>query len=151
MHPIYHYAFVSDAQEGLIVVNVDTLADGEPRNNHLSRAPPGTPTACLNGARYLTLGGHIAYVLTDRALVIVDLDDPLQPRLVAEVALNDPRGAALQFRYLFVTDADGLKAVDVTDPAQPRPGRTTSCPWAMPGACSLPVPTPTSPPAAKAW
>jgi hypothetical protein len=45
MHPIYHYAFVSDAQEGLIVVNVDTLADGEPRNNHLSRPPPGTPTA----------------------------------------------------------------------------------------------------------
>jgi hypothetical protein len=119
MHPIYHYAFVSDAQEGLIVVNVDTLADGEPRNNHLSRSATWNPNGVLNGARYLTLGGHIAYVLTDRALVIVDLDDPLQPRLVAQVALNDPRGAALQFRYLFVTDADGLKAVDVTNPAQP--------------------------------
>jgi hypothetical protein len=26
---------------------------------------------------------------------------------------------ALQFRYLFVTDADGLKVIDVTDPEQP--------------------------------
>ena len=32
-HPIYHYAFVTDAEEGLILVNVDTLADGDPRNN----------------------------------------------------------------------------------------------------------------------
>lgn len=29
------------------------------------------------------------------------------------------RAVALQFRYLFVTDADGLKVVDVTDPASP--------------------------------
>ena len=28
-HPIYNYAVVTDAEEGLILVNVDTLADGE--------------------------------------------------------------------------------------------------------------------------
>ena len=37
-HPIYHYAVVTDAVEGLYLVNVDTLADGEPRNNFLRRA-----------------------------------------------------------------------------------------------------------------
>ena len=45
---------------------------------------------------------------------------PLQPQLVAEVPLNDARASALQFRYLFVTDADGLKTIDVTDPKAPR-------------------------------
>ena len=32
-HPLYNYAFVTDAEEGLILVDVNTLADGEPRNN----------------------------------------------------------------------------------------------------------------------
>ena len=31
--PIYHYAAITDAEEGLILVNIDTLADGEFRNN----------------------------------------------------------------------------------------------------------------------
>ncbi len=34
--------------------------------------------------------------------------------------LNDVRFSALQFRYLFVVDAEGLKAIDVTNPGQPR-------------------------------
>ena len=34
--------------------------------------------------------------------------------------LNDARASALQFRYLFVTDAEGLKTIDVTDPKAPR-------------------------------
>jgi hypothetical protein len=44
-HPIYSYAVVADAQEGLILVNVDTLADGEPRNNFLKRAVAFNPGA----------------------------------------------------------------------------------------------------------
>jgi hypothetical protein len=39
---------------------------------------------------------------------------------VAEIPLNDARSTALQFRYLFVTDSEGLKTVDVTDPKAPR-------------------------------
>ncbi len=35
MHPIYRYAVITDAKEGLILTDVTTLADGEPRNNHL--------------------------------------------------------------------------------------------------------------------
>ena len=30
-HPVYDYAFITDAVEGLIVTDVNTLADGEPR------------------------------------------------------------------------------------------------------------------------
>ncbi len=119
-HPIYNYAVVTDASEGLILVNVDTLADGEPRNNFLSRAATWNENGVLDGARHVTLGGHYAYVVADAGLVIVDLDDPLQPKLVATVPLNHGRASALQFRYLFVTDADGLKAIDVTDPHAPK-------------------------------
>jgi len=35
------------------------------------------------------------------------------------VPLDDGRATALQFRYLFVTDATGLQVIDVTDPAHP--------------------------------
>ena len=35
MHPIYNYAYITDAEEGLILTNVNTLADQEPRNNFL--------------------------------------------------------------------------------------------------------------------
>jgi hypothetical protein len=48
-HPIYNYAVVTDAEEGLILVDVNTFADGEPRNNFLKRAKlksPGTKAAC---------------------------------------------------------------------------------------------------------
>src|SRR3546814_1570839 len=37
-HPIYNYAVVTDADEGLILVDVNTFADGEPRNNNIKRA-----------------------------------------------------------------------------------------------------------------
>ncbi len=119
-HPIYNYAVVTDAKEGLILVNVDTLSDGEPRNNFLSRAATWNENGVLNGARHITLGGHYAYVIADAGLVVVDLDDPLKPKLVATVPLNHGRASALQFRYLFVTDADGLKVIDVTHPTAPR-------------------------------
>jgi hypothetical protein len=52
-------------------------------------------------------------------LVVVDLDKPLDPQLVASVPLNDGRASALQFRYLWVTDAEGLKLFDVTDMRNP--------------------------------
>ncbi|MGZ5062177.1 MAG: hypothetical protein ACXWAU_09910 [Usitatibacter sp.] len=119
-HPIYRYAVVADAKEGLILVDVDTLADGEPRNNFLVRAATWNPGGVLDGASHVTLGGHYAYVATGRELVVVDLDDPLQPRLAARVAMEGARSSALQFRYLFVTDAAGLEVVDVTTPEKAR-------------------------------
>jgi hypothetical protein len=119
-HPIYHYAVVADAQEGLILVDVDTLSDGEPRNNFLKRALTWDGDGALKGARHVVLGGSYAYVSTPEALVVIDLDKPLAPRIASRVPLRDPRAAALQFRYLFVTTATGLEVVDVTVPEKAR-------------------------------
>jgi hypothetical protein len=126
MHPIYSYAVITDAEEGLILVNVDTLADGDPRNNKLKRAVTWNPGNVLKGARHVTLGGRLAYIAADAGLVVVDLDNPLKPRLVTTVALPDVRASALQFRYLWVTDARGLEVLDVTHLDQPKlvPGAT---------------------------
>jgi hypothetical protein len=119
-HPIYHYAFVVDAEEGLIVVNVDTLADGEPRNNFLKRAATWNDNNVLKGARHITLGGHFAYIATPAGLVVVDLNDPLKPVLAAQLPVPDMRASALQFRYLFATTAAGLVTIDVTQPTKPK-------------------------------
>jgi len=133
-HPIYHYAFISDSKEGLIVVNVDTLADGEPRNNFLKRAATWNGGAeqrgVLDGARHITVGGHYLYITTAKGLTVVDVDDPLKPRWVATLPLNDARASALQFRYLWVTTAQGLELVDVTAPRQPRHIETARVPLA---------------------
>ena len=118
-HPIYHYAFIVDAVEGLIVVNVDTFADGEPRNNFLKRATTWNEGGVMKGARHITLGGYYAYIATDRGLVVVNLNDPLKPAVAAQLPLRDMRASALQFRYLFVTSAEGLQVVDVTLPEKP--------------------------------
>jgi hypothetical protein len=119
-HAMYNYAYITDEQEGLILTDVNTLSDGEPRNNHLKRAVTWNPNGALNGARHVTVGGSYLYITTKRGLAIVSVDVPLKPQLIADVPLTDARASALQFRYLFVTDADGLKAIDVTDPKSPR-------------------------------
>jgi len=118
-HPSYHYAFITDAEEGLIVTNVDTLADGDPQNNFLTRAATWNPKGLLNGARHITLGGKYAYVSTPTGLVIIDIDKPLEPQHVATVPMTDVRASALQFRYLFVTDQTGLRVIDLTTPTKP--------------------------------
>ncbi|WP_411820240.1 hypothetical protein ABFZ85_02060 [Hyphococcus formosus] len=120
-HPIYNYAVITDAEEGLILVNINTLSDGEPRNNFFERAVTWNDGGVLTGARYITLAGHYAYITTPNALVVLDLNDPLSPKATAVIPMNDPRASALQFRYLFVTDAEGLKTLDVTELAQPKP------------------------------
>jgi hypothetical protein len=120
VHPLYDLAFVADHEEGLVVVGrLHVLLDGDPRNNRLERLASFNPRGALTGATSLTLAGAVGYVATPRALVVVGLDDPLRPRLLASVAMRDARAVAVQFRYAFVADADGLAVVDVTDPAAP--------------------------------
>lgn len=122
IHPLYSYAYVSDLREGLVVTTTNTLLDGNPTNNFLERVLAFNPDGRLDGAVNLTVAGTHVYVLTDDAMVVVDIDDPLHPHIVAEVTgkLHRPRAVAIQFRYAFVTDADGFKVIDVTDPATPR-------------------------------
>jgi hypothetical protein len=125
-HPLYHYALITDAVEGLILTNIDTLADGEPRNNFLERALTWNEGGVLAGARDITVGGHFAYIVVDAGVAIIDLDKPLQPRHVTTVPMRGARALVQQFRYLFVTDAEGLKVIDITDPAEAAvvPGNT---------------------------
>ena len=118
-HPLYNYALVTDSKEGLILSDVNTLSDFEPRNNLLERALTWNENGILNGARHITIGGHYAYIAADAGLVILDLDTPLQPKVAATVKIADLRASALQFRYLFVLDGTGLRVVDVTDPRKP--------------------------------
>jgi hypothetical protein len=121
MHPIYRYAVITDSVEGLILVDIDTLADGEFRNNRFTRALTWNEGNVLAGARHITLAGSIAYITTDAGLVVLDLTDPLAPKVTAQLPLTDARASAVQFRYLWVTDAEGVKLFDVTRLTQPVP------------------------------
>ncbi len=123
IHPSYSYAYVADREEGLILVDVMTLVDNNPRNNFLERAVTFNPNGALTGAVNLAIAGRHVYLCCDQGLMIVDVDNPRQPRLVARVgapALKKPRAVAIQFRYALVCDQEGVKAIDVTFPEQPR-------------------------------
>ncbi len=124
IHLLYAFLYATDRQEGLILINAATLLDGDPDNNFLKKDIVFNPNGVLDGAVNLTVAGRYVYVLAKRGLVIVDVDNPFQPKVVAEVgapAIVDPRAVAVQFRYAFVTDSQGLKVIDVTNPTAPRP------------------------------
>ncbi len=134
IHLIYAFLYVTDKYEGLVVIGnpldtkrnkpgVATLLDGDPENNFLKKALSFNPDGRLNGARHMALYGHYAYISCDSGLVVVDLDNPLEPKLLETpqlAGLNGPRRVAFQFRYGFVCDSDGLKVIDVTNPREPR-------------------------------
>ena len=133
IHPMYGFLYVADKEEGLVIIGtpdlkakspgVGTLLDGNPANNFLKRGLTFNPDGVLTGARRITIAGTFAYILTNKALVVVDLDNPLTPKVTATIAapvLNDPRAVAVQFRYAFVVDRDGMKVLDVTNLAQPK-------------------------------
>jgi hypothetical protein len=120
-HPLYKYAYVADREEGLILVDVTTLSDANPSNNFLTRAVTFNPGGALRGARSIYVAGRWVLMGTDSGLVIVDVDKPLEPRIVATVPeLKDATGIGVQFRYAFVTTPEGLATVDITDPSQPQ-------------------------------
>jgi len=123
IHPLYSYAYIADKYEGLILVDVMTLVDGDPRNNFLERAGTFNPSGALNGAVNLAIAGNYVYVLCDAGLQIVSIANPLQPQIVASIKspqLKMPKAIGVQFRYAFVCDAEGVKVVDVTFPEQPK-------------------------------
>ncbi|MDR3418040.1 MAG: hypothetical protein P4L83_17845 [Nevskia sp.] len=119
-HPIYHYALITDRAEGLILTNVDTLQNGEPRDNFLTRALTFNPAGLLRGARHLTVAGDWVYVAADAGLVVLNLADPLSPQVVATLPIQDLRATYVQFRYLFAVTGAGLQVVDITHPETPR-------------------------------
>ncbi|MEJ6012078.1 hypothetical protein WG900_19405 [Novosphingobium sp. AS3R-12] len=117
--PIYNYAAITDSVEGLILVNINTFADGELRNNRLKRSLTWNPDGVLNGARHIVLAGEVAFVIADKGLIVIDLADPMHPKVSAMRELDDARASSVQFRYLWVTDGEGLKLFDVTDLRNP--------------------------------
>jgi len=146
IHPLYAYLYVVDKYEGLIVVNAATLLDGDPLNNYLKRQldaskyPNGAfnPDGALTGANNITIAGTYAYITTEQGLAIVDLSDPLNPKLVNRIGapqINHPNAIAIQFRYGFLVDADGFKVIDVSDPAHTRVVEGAFAP--VPGAADV--------------
>jgi hypothetical protein len=141
---MYGFLYVADREEGLIVignrdpksrnlVGVATLLDGNPSNNFLDRAVTFNPDGALTGARRITIAGVYAYILADQGLVVVSLDDPLHPKVTAHIGapdIVDARGIAIQFRYGFLVDRDGVKVLDASNLADPRLLRTPRVPFA---------------------
>ncbi len=95
IHLLYGFLYVADKEEGLVVIGnpdlkakspgVGTLLDGNPANNFLKRALAFNPGGVLTGAHRITIAGTYAYILTDKSLVVVDLDNPLAPRVTATI------------------------------------------------------------------
>ena len=111
----YAYVYISDREEGLVISQVATLVDGNPDNNFLKESDTirFNPNGALTGATFVAAAGHRLYLTTPRGLFVIDVgEDGSHPRIVSEVTngfLRNPRCVAIQFRYAFVTDDDGLK------------------------------------------
>ncbi len=124
VHPLFGYIYVTDREEGLILVPAGTLLDGNPLNNFLGRELTYNPGGILKGARAITTIGTYAYIACDAGLVVVALEDPKQPSVTAVVGepfLKHPRAIQAQFRYAFACDAEGIKVMDITDLRHPHP------------------------------
>jgi hypothetical protein len=129
--PLYAYLYLTDRDEGLIVIGnpadspkpgVSTLLDGNPENNFLQRALTYNPGGVLRGARSMSLCGNYAYICCDSGLKVLDLKDPLHPHLLQTpgiARLSHPKKIVFQFRFGFVIDDEGLKTINVTNPENP--------------------------------
>jgi hypothetical protein len=121
---MYKYAFIADKYEGMIVVDIMTTLDGNPVNNFLKKEVCFNPDGLLYDARHIQIIGHYAYVSCDIGLVVVNIDDPKDPKvesIIGEKYLKRPRMVASQFRYAYVCDEEGIKVLDITDLAKPIP------------------------------
>jgi hypothetical protein len=131
----FAYLYLTDAQEGLIVVGnplddkknkpgVATLLDGDPENNFLERAVLDVdgkraknfnPGGALDGAVHMAVYGTHGLISARSGVSIVDLSTPTSPRIVGTLpGLKNPKRVAVQFRYAFAVDDDGLHVFDIT-------------------------------------
>ncbi|MEO8497903.1 MAG: hypothetical protein ABI614_22780, partial [Planctomycetota bacterium] len=123
VHGLYAHLYVTDKYEGLILVGAATLLDGDPLNNFLKRELTFNPGGVLDGASNITIIGTYAYICCDAGLVVVALEDPMNPTVTAvldHAILAEPKAVAAQFRYAFVCDEEGVKVLDITQLDQPR-------------------------------
>ncbi len=123
---IYAWAFVTDREEGMVMVSVGTLVDGDPANNFLDKEKiiRFNPDGKLTGAMHSYMAGTNLYVVGKNGFFVLGLSNKelIAPQLMGELidGLRNPRAISVQFRYAFVTDDDGLKVIDITEPTKPR-------------------------------
>jgi hypothetical protein len=120
---LYGEIYAVDKYEGLIEIGAGTLLDGNPLNNFLHRDLTYNPDGLLGGASAITIIGTYAYICCDAGLVIVQLEDPKKPIVMAVLGgdrFRNPHAVAAQFRYAYVCDDEGIKVLDITDLAHPR-------------------------------
>ena len=123
VHAMYGYIYATDFHEGLILIGVGTLLDGNPLNNFVKKDVVFNPGGLLHGARSVTIFGTYAYVCCTAGLVVVSIDDPEHPIVTSVIGadqLRNPKTIEMQFRYGFLLDDDGLKVLDVTVPSEPK-------------------------------
>lgn len=124
IHGQFGYLYVADKFEGLILVGAAPAIDGNPLNNFLKRETTFNPDGILCGATNVAIVGNYAYVTCLAGLVVVSLEDPKNLKVthvVDDKFLKHPHGVQVQFRYAYVWDEEGIKVLDVSDLAEPRP------------------------------
>jgi hypothetical protein len=125
---VYALLFVTDLEEGLVMPIVGTLVDGNPDNNFLDPKKDVirfNPDGKFKGARHSYMAGTNLLVVAEQGLFAVRLlneKKELKPSLLGELTtgLRRPTAIAVQFHYAFISDADGVKVVDIADLTAPR-------------------------------
>ena len=125
---IYAWVFITDREEGLVMATVATLVDGNPDNNFLEKDLKiirYNPDGKLTGAMHSFMAGTNLYVVGAKGLFVLGLSNTelIAPKLLGELSggeFKNPRAISVQFRYAFISDDDGLKVVDISNPSQPR-------------------------------
>ena len=152
MHPLYKYAFITDSEEGLILTDIDTLNNGEPRDNFFERKLTWNEGGVLDGARHLYVAGTWVYVVADAGVVVLDMDDPLVPKYVGTIEIADARAVAPPVP-LPVRDCEGRaprrRCHQPARAADRAFGRSCRC--ATRRNCTSPAPSPISPTRPKGW
>src|SRR5213075_2168750 len=72
---IYAWVFVTDREEGLVMVSVGSLVDGDPQNNFLDREKiiRFNPDGKLTGAMHSFMAGTNLFVVGAKGLFVVGL------------------------------------------------------------------------------
>jgi hypothetical protein len=139
---IYAWVFVTDREEGLVMVSVGTLVDGNPDNNFLNTGKEKVirfnPGGKLTGAMHSYMAGANLFVVAKHGLFVLGLSNTSldSPTLLGELSngeFKNPRAITVQWRYAFITDDDGMKVVDITDRAKPKLLSAATVPLKHPG------------------
>jgi len=80
------------------------------------RLIPRGAASCWTARGSMTLYGTIAYICCDRGVAVVELANPLEPKLISVLPIPDAKKIAFQFRYGWVASEKGLTTLDMTDP-----------------------------------